>query len=239
MTIGTRKIRGIIRDRQEATRIYNAAKSTGLVASLLTQERPNIFTQRVANIEPGKKIDINIKYFNTLAYNDGSYELVFPMVVGPRYNPPGSTQGVGAVARGAHGSSGQSTELQYLRPNERSGHDISLTALIDAGVSIEKIESVNHATEVKKLGPGNVEVKLSRHDSIPNKDFVLRFKVARERVKAHRDKRGGFFTLMLFPPEDIRSVKPNFPTKSRKYCVFKGGEREVVTTFPFGLFSAA
>ena len=103
MTIGERRIRGIIREREEAERIYEAAKSQGYVASLLTQERPNVFTQKVANIEPGKQIDINIKYFSTLAYADGWYAFVFPMVVGPRFNPPGFTDGVGAFGRGKAG----------------------------------------------------------------------------------------------------------------------------------------
>ncbi|MCP4593682.1 MAG: hypothetical protein GY842_23345, partial [bacterium] len=71
MTVGERRIRGIIRERKEAERVYNEAKRQGYVASLLTQERPNVFTQSVANIESGKNIDINIKYFNTLAYADG------------------------------------------------------------------------------------------------------------------------------------------------------------------------
>ena len=83
MVIGERQIRGIIREREEAERIYKEARSQGYVASMMTQERPNIFTQSVANIEPGKQIDVNIKYFNTLAYVDGWFEFVFPMVVGP------------------------------------------------------------------------------------------------------------------------------------------------------------
>jgi Ca-activated chloride channel homolog len=58
MTVGERKIRGIIREREEAEKIYNEARQQGYVASLLTQERPNIFTQKVANIEPGKQIDV-------------------------------------------------------------------------------------------------------------------------------------------------------------------------------------
>jgi len=144
MTIGERRIRGIIRERKEAEKIYRHARSQGYVASLLTQERPNIFTQKVANIEPSKQIDVNIKYFNTLAYVDGWYEFVFPMVVGPRFNPPGFTDGVGAVARGKAGISGQKTEVQYLKPGERSGHDISLAVDIDAGVDIEKLVCKSH-----------------------------------------------------------------------------------------------
>src|SRR6185436_7980501 len=128
----------------------------------------------VANIEPGKQIDINVKYFHTLAYDDGYYEFVFPMVVGPRFNPPGSTHGVGAVPRGQPGTSGQKTEVQYLRPDERSGHDIGLAVSIDAGVAIEDLRCVNHDIDVVRPSPAAATVKLKLRDSIPNKDFVLR-----------------------------------------------------------------
>ncbi len=210
MTVGERKIRGIIRDRQEAQQIYEQARSQGYVTSLLTQERPNIFTQKVANIEPGKAIDIQIKYFHTLIYHDGCYEFVFPMVVGPRFNPPGSTDGVGAVARGAQGISGQKTEVQYLSPGERSGHDIALSVAIDAGVNIEKIESPSHVIEVTHPTAERAEVTLGTLDRIPNKDFVLRYRVAGDRIKSaiitHRDQRGGFFTMMLYPPADLAGI---------------------------------
>ncbi|MEN6335352.1 MAG: VIT domain-containing protein [Phycisphaerales bacterium] len=211
MVIGDRRIRGIIRERQEAEEIYREARRQGYVASLLTQERPNIFTQRVANIEPGKQIDVNIKYFNALAYADGWYEFVFPMVVGPRFNPAGSTDGVAAVGRGKAGRSGQPTEVQYLKPNERSGHDISLAVDIDAGVKIEEVACSSHAIKKDSEGSEKVRVQLSELDNIPNKDFVLRFKVAGDAVKSalvtHRDQRGGFFTLMLYPPEDLKQLK--------------------------------
>ena len=208
MTVGERKIRGIIRDRDEAQQIYNQAKRAGKVASLLTQERPNVFTQKVANIEPGKKIDINIKYFHTLAYDDGWYEWVFPMVVGPRFNPPGSTDGIGAVSRGGRGASGQSTEVAYLAPNERSGHDISLQVAVNAGVNIERMKSVNHVIENNAGSGAERIVKLSSRDSIPNKDFVLRYKVAGDRIKSalltHQgDDGAGYFSMMIYPPEEI------------------------------------
>ena len=211
MTVGERRIRGIIREREEAEKIYAEARRQGYVASLLTQERPNIFTQSVANIEPGEDIDINIKYFNTLAYRDGAYEFVFPMVVGPRFNPPGSTQGVGAVPRGQQGASGQSTEVQYLKPGERSGHDIALSVSIDAGVAIKQIKSSSHVIHVDQRSSQLAEVSLSNRDSIPNKDFVLRYTVAGSRIESgiltHQDKRGGYFTLMLYPPAELRSLE--------------------------------
>jgi Ca-activated chloride channel family protein len=210
MTVGERRIHGIIRERQEAEQIYHEAKSQGYVASLLTQERPNVFTQAIANIEPGKKIDIDIKYFNTLSYVDGYYEFVFPMVVGPRFNPPGYTNGIGAVARGSGGASGEKTEIQYLAPNERSGHDISLAVDINAGVPIESINSPNHKVDARQVSPNTTRITLDPADSIPNRDFVLRYKVAGSSVKpaliAQRNGDGGYFTLMLFPPEFLKDI---------------------------------
>lgn len=210
MTIGERRIRGIIRERQEAEDIYQAAKRQGYIASLLTEERPNIFTQSVANIEPGKAIDVTIKYFHTLEYVDGWYEFVFPMVVGPRFNPPGMTKGIGAVPLGQHGASGQKTEIQYLKPNERSGHDISLRVEVDAGVAIEEIECRTHEVSHESPSPHQLAVTLRPHDTLPNKDFVLRYRVAGEKIKSslltHRDARGGYFTLIIYPPEELASL---------------------------------
>src|SRR6185436_18110670 len=139
MTIGERRIRGIIRERAEAEKIYDEAKAQGYVASLLTEERPNIFTQSVANIEPGKQIDVRIHYFHTLAFDDGWHEFVFPMVVGPRFNPPGSTTGIGVAPRPQAGVSGQKTEVTYLAPNERSGHDISLAIQLHTAIPVEQV----------------------------------------------------------------------------------------------------
>ena len=205
MSIGDRKIRGVIRERQEAQRIYEEAKRQGHVASLLNQERPNIFMQHVANIEPGKQVDVNITYFHTLAYDDGWYEFIFPMVVGPRFNPPGTEDGIGSVGRGMRGSSQQSVEVQYLRPNERSGHDINIAVDIDAAVSIEEIICANHKVQISHESSERVRVALEQQDRIPNKDFVLRYRVAGDQVKSgllvHRDQSGqGYFTFMLFPP---------------------------------------
>jgi Ca-activated chloride channel family protein len=90
MKVGNRVIRGNIKEREEAQRIYQQARDAGKTASLLDQERPNIFTQSVANILPGENIEITISYVEYLKYEEGEYEFSFPMVVGPRYIP-GST----------------------------------------------------------------------------------------------------------------------------------------------------
>jgi len=210
MTIGERRIRGIVRERQEARRLYEAARVRGHVASLLSQTRPNVFVQKVANIEPGKKIDVTIRYHGALEYSDGWYEFVFPMVVGPRYNPPGHVDGIGAVARHRVGSSGQGTEVSYLRPEERSGHDISVRLDIDAGVKIESLVFPSHEVAVQRPDERRARVTLATADRIPNKDLVARFRVAGKQLKSrmltHRGEDYGYFTMMIYPPENLDDV---------------------------------
>src|SRR5437868_5673166 len=91
MRVGDRTIKGKIMRREDAQAAYQEAKSQGHVASLLDQERPNVFTQSVANIMPGQTVVITISYVETLKYEGGAYEWSFPMVVGPRYVPAGTT----------------------------------------------------------------------------------------------------------------------------------------------------
>ena len=214
MTIGERRIRGIIREKEEAERIYDEARSRGHVASLLSQQRPNIFTQKVANIEPGRGIDIDIRYFHTLDYEDGWYTFAFPMVVGPRFNPSGWGDPINAVGRSARPSR-SGTDVHYLKPNERSGHDISLAVNLEAGVEIEEIRCNSHTIDSRATSETGASVQLAQHDSIPNRDFVLRWRVAGDRLKtalvAHRDSSRfdglGHFSLMIYPPRDLSSLE--------------------------------
>ena len=87
ITVGDRVVVGEVKERGQARRIYEAARAQGYVASLLEQQRPNIFTQSVANIEPDAEVVVKISYVEMLASRDGLYTFDFPMVVGPRYIP--------------------------------------------------------------------------------------------------------------------------------------------------------
>jgi Ca-activated chloride channel family protein len=136
MVVGDRTVRGKILRREEAEAVYEAAKNNGQRASLLNQERPNIFTQSVANILPGEQIKITISYVETLQYEDGAYEFVFPMVVGPRYVPGNAT---GAQGNGFSPDTDQVPDGSKITPKPapagmRAGHDISLDITLDAGV---------------------------------------------------------------------------------------------------------
>src|SRR6185369_7852876 len=139
MVVGERTVRGKILRREEAQAVYDAAKSGGQVASLLNQERPNIFTQSVANILPGEKVRITISYVETLKYEAGSYEFSFPMVVGPRYMPGEAT---GQKGSGTSPDTTQVPDASRISPKlapagMRAGHDISLDIMLDAGLPLD------------------------------------------------------------------------------------------------------
>ncbi len=194
MKIGERIIRGKIMKREEARKVYETAKAEGKTAGLLDQERPNIFTQAVANIMPGEKVVIEISYVETLKYEDGSYEFVFPMTVGPRYIP---------------GSVKDASKIKPTYAAERTGHDISVEVNLNAGVPVEEIRSGSHEIVQLNQNPANVKITLKSEKTIPNKDFILRYDVSGKRIEdamlTHRSGRGGFFTLMLQPPDRFAS----------------------------------
>jgi Ca-activated chloride channel family protein len=209
MKVGDRTIRGTIKPREEARAIYDAARERGQVASLLDQERPNIFTQSVANILPGARIDITISYVETLEYEDGSYQFVFPMVVGPRYIPG---QPVGKQAGGWAPDTNQVPDASRITPQvapegTRAGHDISIDVALDAGVPIVNLRSTQHEVDVQQKDARSAAVRLKARDVIPNKDFILSYDVAGEKIEdailTHAGERGGYFTFILQPPDRV------------------------------------
>ena len=209
MHIGERTIRGKVMKREEAREVYEAAKAGGKTASLLDQERPNIFTQSVANILPGEKIIIEISYVETLKYEAGAYEFVFPMVVGPRYVPGNPT---GRNGGGFSPDTDQVPDGSKITPpvaKERAGHDISLSVTLDAGVPVQNVVSKSHQVESSMLSASSYRVSLADRKTIPNKDFVLKYEVAgagiEDAVLTHRDQTGGYFSLILQPPEKVNA----------------------------------
>ncbi|HIK04187.1 MAG TPA: after-VIT domain-containing protein [Trichormus sp. M33_DOE_039] len=216
--IGDKTIKGSIKKRQEAQQIYEQAKEQGRAAGLLEQERDNIFTQSLANIQPGEQIDVIIRYSESLKFTAGNYEFVFPMVVAPRYVPgipiEGNAGGVGSAT--APMTQNQDTDIvpdgsrlnaPILPSGTRSPHDINVIIEIDAGVEVKNIQSPSHQIQIS-YAEKRVLVKLAGGDTIPNKDLILRYQVAGESTQAtvlsQTDERGGHFALYLIPALQYR-----------------------------------
>ena len=237
MTIGDRRIVGLIKRRAEAQALYQEAIQQGKTASLLEQERPNIFTQSVGNIQPNDEVRIEISYVDVLDYDMGIYKFHFPMVVGPRYIPGTATSKKPELPDELKGKVGESEAPldespdgadpsgtgvspdtdrvpdasritpPVLKPGYRTAHDISLAVSLDAGVPIQDIQITNHTTAVERAGATGATAVLSPADSIPNKDFVMKYAVAGKNpemaVLAHATApEQGYFMLMIQPKLD-------------------------------------
>jgi Ca-activated chloride channel homolog len=215
MQVGNRTIRGSIKKREEAKQIYENAKAQGHVASLLDQERTNIFTQSVANIEPGANIDITITYVELLKYDAGKFSYTFPTVVGPRFVPgdPTGKQGTGSAQDTTTVPDASKITPPVTPAGTRAGHDISIDVDVDAGVPIQNVSSKLHEVTVTKVSADEAKVSLKDKETIPNKDFVLSWDVAGDALKSgyltHRDSKteSGYFTLMLLPPKRVSVEK--------------------------------
>lgn len=231
MVIAERRIVGVIQRREEARRIYEQALLAGQTAALLEQERPNIFTQSVGNIGPGQEVNIEISYVDVLRYDVGSYEFQFPMVVGPRYNPgaplaapqPNPPELQGQVSPPTPDTTrvpdASRISPPVLKPGVRNGHDITLRVKLDAGVPVQDLAVANHRATIQRDGERRATVALDPADSLPNKDFVLRYDVTGKKpemaVLAHTGQHSpdaqrlgaGYFLLMIQPQEDERLTK--------------------------------
>lgn len=170
LTIGERVIRGDVREREQAQRDYAEARDAGQGAALLEQERPNLFTISVANIQPDEKIEVTLRFHDRVPYDDGTFEFVFPTVVLPRYVP--SEQAASADAQ-------RVTATPLLMDGTRDGHTLSLEVTLDAG-KLETISSPTHEVDIQPER-GQTRVTLRQADAIPNKDFILRYRVVGDR----------------------------------------------------------
>ncbi len=217
MEIGNKRIKGVIKERGEARAMYEQARREGKTASLLEQERPNIFTQSIANILPEDTILVTISYVQELKYRDGRYSFNFPMVVGPRYIPGRELR---PEDRGTVKPTDQVLDAHritppLLPPGVRSGHDISLQVVIDAGTELKEIGSPSHKIKMSRNTDKTVLVKILSNDRIPNKDFMLEYVVAGEKLKnvivTHRSQeKDGFVQLLMIPKLSIKE-KDIFP----------------------------
>lgn len=234
MEVGDERVQAKIQRIEEARATFKKAQSEGRSAALLTQHRPNMFTQDIANLMPGLPIKVTLKYAQTVPRVDGSYELVIPLVVGPRYQPQGSGVAPGESSpRGGvqhwdanTGTSGGATradskanygqwEVEQLpayplvaelsAPNQIDPERVGLVVRLNAGMAINAIESRTHPITTQTLEQGKAEIRLTNGRTLDNRDFVLRYTLAGARTQAgllaYRDQRGGFFSLLLEPPQ--------------------------------------
>jgi Ca-activated chloride channel family protein len=213
--IGERVVHGEIEKRDEARRRFEEAREEGRTAGLLQQEKPNVFTQEIVNLPPGETLVVRFEYVELVDYYDGEYELVFPMVVGPRYLPGSSPElrPIASVPLGAPPRPGATT-VSYLPPGRRSGHDIDVHISLDAGVPLTRFASTTHALVDGGSTGTEQRLGLDPSDTLPNKDLVLRWAAAGPTTVigtlTHRvggeDGGDGYLTLLIQPKAEYTTA---------------------------------
>jgi len=216
MHVGTRIVRSAVRRRAEAQAAYDSAVRTGRRAALLEQERPNVFTFSVANVDPGGAIEVKLHYFELAKYDAGTYEMVFPMVVGPRYIPgtplPGAQSGTGTRRDTDRVPDASRISPAYAPPTTRAGSTIGATIHMAFGTVIETLESPSHDLDVKRT---SLEATIALKDKaeIPNRDLVLRWRLAapepRAAVFSYKEGEGGdgYLGLLIEPKHDVGAAE--------------------------------
>ncbi|HWB81867.1 MAG TPA: VIT domain-containing protein [Nannocystaceae bacterium] len=185
-----REIKGVIKRRAEAVADYAKAKATGKTAALLEQERPNVFTQSLANLPPGARIDVEIHLVQPLAPTRGRYELALPTVVAPRY-----TKNTSDVAR---------LSAPVLSTDRRTCGDLHITVAFDGGSLVDDVRSEAHRVRTTTKARSTV-VELDEDFALLNRDFVLSW--SRGGTGPHAtmltEARDGerWFSLTIEPPD--------------------------------------
>jgi len=200
MKIGNRIIEADIEETARAQKIYEQAKNNGQVASLLEQKRPNVFQMKVANIMPGDVVEVIVKYTEILVPEDGTYEFVFPTVVGPRYT--------GETAEAKLKGSDNWAVTPYLHEGEKSPYAFDIKVNLRTGLPLAKVWVTSHKVSISKSGDDRAEVTLAKQEkNSGNRDYILKYtlqgKAIHSGILLYPDKKDNYFLLMLEPPEKV------------------------------------
>ena len=206
MTIGDRTIVASIREREKARQEYEAAKQHGQTASLLEQERPNVFQMNVANIMPGDFITVEMSYTELLVPAEGVYEFAYPTVVGPRYSNIPEKQAK---------QLDQWVQSPYTHQGEAPSYEFGMNVRLDAGLPIQEISCPSHKTSVKYEDLNDATIALDQSEKQGgNRDFILRYRLAGGKIQSglllFQGKDENFFLAMIQPPKrvDASAIPP-------------------------------
>jgi Ca-activated chloride channel homolog len=213
MVIGERIVVGDIKDRKTAREVYEQAKSAGQKASLIEQERPNIFTNSVANIGPRETVVVQIEYQETVRQSGNEFSLRLPLVVAPRYLPQPIVQAVDFTAgkEGWGQASDPVPDRERISPPVLDPRDsppvnpVAVTVRLQAGFALGEVKSHHHPIRVESLGEGGRLITLAEGPVPADRDFELTWKAAESAVPSvglFRERFGDADYLLAFvtPP---------------------------------------
>lgn len=225
MQIGDRFIEGEIHERQQARQIYEQARAAGQRASLLEQERPNMFTTSVANIGPGETIIVQIEYQDVARLRDGTFEVRAPLAITPRYIPQDvgyQLASTGSISRSSVPDAHRITPpIMHpdSEPSEGLRLPVTISANLDAGFELGPVASRFHATYVEHTAPGQATVRLADGPIPADRDFVLTWRPANETAPSaalFTETVGDetYLLAQILPPAQLGADTPRRPRET-------------------------
>ena len=209
--VGNRVVLSEVKPREEAKRTYEAAKHEGRTAALTEQERPNLFTQSVANVPPGDTVAVVLRYVHEVTFDGGRYHFHFPTTIGPRYVPGAPLGGAAGGMRAPDTDrvpDASRVTPPVVPPGQRSAHDVDVLVRLVPAAAFDDVAAKSHRVVTGVDGGGARLVALAEDDRVPNKDLVLSWRPAGAEPGAHalvqREKGEDFLLLFLQPPAEVR-----------------------------------
>ncbi|MBB1438410.1 marine proteobacterial sortase target protein [Shewanella sp. SG41-4] len=168
LRIGDKVIAGQIQPKKQALQTFENAKKQGKQASLLQQQRRNLFTSDVANLGPHEQLVVEISYQQKVEYRDGLFSLRFPLAITPRYNPQ-ADRTTEQLPLAMPSSANTATTVKHVRP----ALDVKMQVNIDAGFELTSLDSLYHP--IKQSNVGNHYSVNFVGKQIADRDFVLQW----------------------------------------------------------------
>jgi len=205
MQVGERVVVGRIERVEQARAQWEEARRQGQTAAVLTEHRPNVFSQRLANVLPGQTVEIELRYVYTVDRRGGTHQLVIPLVVGPRYEPARPAPEAGdAPSPGAWKLNAPLPTAPVALPADIDPERVGVTVELRGALPLAEASSPFHALAIDKRDPRWWSLTLASGRTVDNRDLVIdyRFEAATTAAgaMAFRDHRGGFFALQIEPP---------------------------------------
>lgn len=206
MEIGNQIVTAQIKEKEEAKKEYEEAKSQGKSASLLQQKRPNVFTMDVANIMPGETASIELHYTEMITPVEGIYEFVFPTVAGPRYIAPIASDSSEKENKDNANTETDWAVIPYLPEGQTPPSEYHITVNLATGVPIGELSCKSHEIQVEKENDSTAHITLENPDDYAgNRDFILKYKLTGEEIESGlvftEGESENYFMLTLQPPE--------------------------------------
>jgi Ca-activated chloride channel family protein len=203
MTVGERVVKAQIKEKGEAKKEFVQAKAEGKSASLLEEQRPNVFTMNLANIIPGDVVRIELYYSELLVPVEGTYEFVYPTVVGPRYSSQKESEAA---------ESDKWVKSPYFHQGEKYPGKFAIDLTMSTGIPVQEATSPSHDIDLQWREKSLLVASLAKPEEFcGDRDFILRYRLAGREIQSglllYRGEEENFFLLMTQPPQRVETAE--------------------------------